>query len=69
VFEANADYNPKFQQLNNFTFQAESSVAFRLSEVVSLKLSVRDNFDNQAKSRGAVSNNDGRVLFSVLAAF
>ena len=56
------------QQLENYTFQAESSLAFRLSEVVSLKMSVRDNFDSGAKDRGAVSNNDGRVLFSVLAA-
>jgi hypothetical protein len=69
VFEASMDYNPKFQQLNDFTFEAESSLAFRISDIVSLKLSVHDNFDNQAKSRGAVSNNDGRVLFSVLAAF
>ncbi len=69
VFEAGVDYNPTFHQLDNFTFEAESSVAFRLSEIVSLKLSVRDNFDNQAKGRGANSNNDGRVLFSVLAAF
>jgi len=69
VFEAGVDYNPKFQELNNFTVEASSSLAFRLSEIVSLKLSVQDNFDNQAKSRGAISNNDGRVLFSVLAAF
>jgi hypothetical protein len=69
VFEARIDYNPKFRQLKNFTFQAESSLAFRLSQVVSLKMSVRDNFDSGAKDRGAVSNNDGRVLFSVLAAF
>ena len=69
VFEASLDYNPKFQQLNNFTFEAESSLAFRLSEIVSLKLSVQDQFDNQAKKRGAISNNEGRALFSVLAAF
>jgi len=68
VFESSLDYNPKFQQLNNFTFRAESSLAFRLSEIISLKLSVQDHFDNQAKKRGAISNNDGRVLFSVLAA-
>jgi putative membrane protein len=69
VFEVGVDYNPKFRQLDDFTFQAESSLAFRLSEILRLKLSVRDNFDNGAKDRGAVSNNDGRVLFSVLAAF
>ena len=69
VFEARVDYNPKFRQLENFTFHAVSSLAFRLTEVVSLKVSVRDNFDSGAKERGAASNNDGRVLFSVLAAF
>jgi hypothetical protein len=69
VFEAALDYNPKFQQLDDFTFQAESSLAFRLSEVVSLKLSLRDNFDSGAKDRGALSNNDGEFLVSVLAAF
>jgi hypothetical protein len=69
VFEAGVDYNPKFQQLNNFTVEAQSSLAFRLSEIVSLKVSVQDNFDKQAKDRGAASNNDGQLLFSVLAAF
>jgi putative membrane protein len=69
VFEARMDYNPKFRQIESFTLQAESSLAFRLSQVVSLKVSVRDNFDSGAKERGAVSNNDGQVLFGVLAAF
>jgi hypothetical protein len=69
VFQANIDYSPRFKRVDDYTVEAESSVAFRLSEVVSLKLSFRDNFDSRAKARGAVSNNDGRVLFSVLAAF
>jgi len=69
VFQANLDYNPKFKQLENFTFQAESSLAFRLSQIISLKMSVRDNFDSAAKDRGAASNNDGLFLVSVLAAF
>jgi len=69
VFETSLEYNPKFQKLDNFTLEAASSLAFRLSEIISLKLSLKDHYDNQAKSRGAPSNNDGRVLFSVLAAF
>lgn len=69
VFQARVDYNPKFSQVENFTFQAESSLALRLNHIVSLKISVRDNYDSGAKGRGAISNNDGRVLFSVLAAF
>jgi hypothetical protein len=69
VFRAGVDYNPGFRRFDNFTFEAESSLALRISPIVSLKLSVEDNYDNRAKDRGALSNNDGRVLFSVLASF
>lgn len=69
VLEAKADYNPVFDQFDNYTVQAESSVAFRLSEIVRLKLSVVDNYDSRAEDRGASDNNDGRVLFSVLSSF
>jgi len=69
VFQAKVDYNPVFDQFENYTVEAAASLAFALSRVVSLKLSVEDNYDSRAKDRGARDNNDGRVLFSVLAAF
>jgi hypothetical protein len=69
VFQASLDYDPQFQKIENYTLTAESSLALRISEIVSLKLSVRDNFDSRAKARGAISNNDGRFLVGVLAAF
>jgi hypothetical protein len=69
VFEAKADYDPVFDEFDNFTVTAESSIAFRLSRVISLKLSVVDNYDSKAEDRGARDNNDGRVLFSVLSSF
>ena len=69
VFQAAADYNPVFDEFANYTIQVETSLAFRLSEIISLKLSVVDNYDSRAEKRGAGSNNDGRMLFSVLAAF
>jgi hypothetical protein len=69
VLQAKADYNPVFDAFDNYTVKAATSLAFALSRVVSLKLSVEDNYDSRAKERGARDNNDGRVLFSVLAAF
>jgi len=69
LFETQTEYNPVFDQFDNFTVKSESSLAFRLSEVISLKLSLLDNYDSRAEDRGARSNNDGRVLFSVLASF
>lgn len=69
VLEAKANYSPVFDQADNFTVTAESSLAFKLSEIISLKLSIVDNYDSRAKDRGARDNNDGRVLFSVLSSF
>ena len=69
VFQVKADYNPVFDQFENYTIEASASLSFALSRVVSLKLSVEDNYDSRAKDRGARDNNDGRVLVSLLAAF
>jgi hypothetical protein len=69
VFEVKAEYSPRFTALEDFTVRGETSIAFKLSEILMLKLSVVDNYDTGAMDRGAVSNNDGRVLFSVLSSF
>ena len=69
VFDASAEYNPVFDEVANYTINAETSIAFKLSEIISLKLSVVDKFDSRAEERGARDNNDGQVLFSVLASF
>jgi hypothetical protein len=69
VLSSEAEYNPVFDQFANFTVKSESSLSFALSRVVSLKLSLVDNYDSRAKDRGARSNNDGRLLFSVLGSF
>lgn len=62
-------YQPVFDAFDNFTVRSETSLAFRLSEVVSLKLSFHDNYDSGAADRGARTNNDGQLFFSVLGAF
>jgi hypothetical protein len=69
VFNTETEYNPVFDEFANFTVTSESSLSFALSRVVSLKLSLVDNYDSRAMDRGARSNNDGRVLFSVLGRF
>jgi hypothetical protein len=69
VIEGKAVYSPVFDEADNYVVSAEGSIAFKLSEIISLKLSVVDNYDSRAKDRGARDNNDGRVLFSVLSSF
>ncbi len=69
VLSSVATYSPVFDRFANFVVESESSVAFKLSEVVSLKLSLVDNYDSGARGRGARTNNDGQVFFSVLSSF
>lgn len=69
VFETKTEYNPVFDEFDNYTIQHETGLAFRVSQLIRLKLSFLDNYDSRAKTRGARSNNDGRVLFGVLSAF
>jgi hypothetical protein len=69
VFDAKAEYSPVFDESDNYTVRAEAGIAFKVTEVVMLRLSVVDNYDSRAENRGAADNNDGRVLFSVLSSF
>jgi hypothetical protein len=62
-------YVPAFDDPGDFTFRGSSSVAFALSSVVSLKLSFVDAYDSGARARGARTNNDGQLLFSILSRF
>lgn len=60
-------YKPRFTRIADYTVQTNASMQFALTRIISLKLSLQDTYDSLAKDRGAVSNNDGQLLFSVLA--
>lgn len=69
TFESQSSYRPQFDHWSDFTFTATSSLAFKLSEIVSLKVTFVDNYDSEAESRGARTNNDGQVFVSLLSSF
>lgn len=62
-------YKPVFDEIGNYTVNSENSVAFALTDVVSLKLTFVDQYDSGALERGARTNNDGQLFFSVLSRF
>jgi hypothetical protein len=66
---AEALYVPAFDDPSDFTFRGATSLSFALSSVVSLKFSFVDEYDSGAKGRGARTNNDGQLLFSILSRF
>lgn len=66
-FQAVAFYRPSFQEPGtDYTVDLESSLAFSLNGTVSFKVSLVDKYDALATTRGATSNNDGRLFFSIL---
>lgn len=69
IFNSETAYQPVFDELDNFTVKSENSVSFEVSEIVSLKLSFVDMYDSGAEDRGARTNNDGQLFFSVLSSF
>lgn len=69
TLQTETHYQPAFDRASDFTLTSRSSVAFRLTEVVSLKMTFVDNYDSGAEARGARTNNDGQLVFGVLSAF
>lgn len=69
VLDSETAFHPEFATFGSFTFTSENSLAFELTEVVSLKLTLIDSYDSEAEDRGAETNNDGQLLFSVLSSF
>lgn len=60
-------YQPAFGDISeDYTVDLESFLAFALNGSVSFKVSLVDKYDALATTRGATSNNDGRLFFSVL---
>jgi len=75
TFSTENDYRPELDRVNeaqpcwNLVGASKSSLAFRVTEIVSLKLTLVDTYDSRSVERGADTNNDGRFLISVLAQF
>lgn len=69
TFASETSYEPEFDRLGTFTLSLRNALAFQLTEGFALQVSVRDAYDSQAKSRGARTNNDGQLFFSVVSTF
>ncbi len=60
-------FKPSFEAFSDdYLFTFEGKAAFQLTEDVSLGVSFIDVYDSLAESRGARSNNDGRIFFSII---
>lgn len=61
-------YQPEIGDFGNYTVDVDTGITFALVDAVALRVSLLDRYDSKAEERGARSNNDGRLLFSIVAA-
>ncbi len=69
LFFGNTGERTNFAEAGDFTASSATSLAYELSEILSATLSLVDDHDSEARSRGARSNSDGQLLFGLLASF
>ena len=62
-------YRPEARALDRFTFTSRTSVAFSMTAALAFQGSFLDNYDSEARARGARSNNDGELLFGLAVTF
>jgi hypothetical protein len=62
-------YGPVFNTPGRYTVTSTSVGSYALNKAVALTLTFVDNYDSQARARGAPTNNDGSLLFGVRGAF
>lgn len=61
-------YQPRIDGLEEYTLDVTSSMQYALTSIVGLKVSLVNRYDSMAETRGARSNTDGQLFFSVTAA-
>jgi hypothetical protein len=62
-------YRPEFSALHRYTTTANIVATYKLARALALKASFVDNYDSEARGRGARSNNDGDILFGLIVTF
>lgn len=62
-------YQPAIDRIDRYTIVSTSTIAAALTSTLALTATFHDTYDSEARSRGAISNNDGQLLFGVRAEF
>lgn len=68
-FTSETRYQPALTESDDYTITTINSLKVRLARFAALTLTLRDNYDNQAVTRGARVNNDGEFLVGLLTTF
>ena len=62
-------YRPRVDKLDRYTLTNVTRFAYQLTRAISLSASFGDSYDSEAMRRGARTNNDGEMVFGLIAGF
>lgn len=62
-------YAPVVNDVERYTITSTTSMAVRLARYADLNVSFLDNYDSEAKARGARAYNDGQLVLGIQTAF
>jgi hypothetical protein len=62
-------FSPALRALAQYTVTSTTVGSVAINKSLALTLTFTDNYDSQAKMRGAPTNNDGSLLFGIRASF
>lgn len=68
-FRSETFYRPTFDAAGRFTFTTSTSLAYRMTTFASMRITLQDNYDSEARRRGARTNNDGELVIGLLGEF
>jgi hypothetical protein len=68
-FESDTTFEPEMSDIAVYTLTSRNSIAFQLNQRIAVQLSFVDAYDTEAEARGARSNNDGQIFFSLASTF
>jgi hypothetical protein len=60
-------WKPEVRATERFLIQSTSELILQITEAVSFSILLVDNYDSEARTRGARVYNDGQLLFGVAA--
>lgn len=62
-------YQPSVREPEQFTVSSTSTLSLDLTKTLALVTTLQDNYDSEARKRGARSNNDGQLLLGLRARY
>lgn len=62
-------YQPSASEMSTFTLNSSTSLGIDLNSTLTLTFTAEDNYDSEARSRGARNNNNGRLLLGLRASY